>query len=213
MSDDLVLYYNPQSRARVAHWMLEEIGAPYRLELVDFTRNEQKAPSFVALNPMGKLPTLVHRGVVVTECAAICAYLADAFPAAGLAPAASDPARGTYYRWMFFAAGCFEPAVIDRMFARPEVGKPSSVGYGTYDDTLRTIETALSPGPYVLGEQFSAADVVVGGQLGFAMLVKAIEPRPAFVAYLQRISQRPASQRATAHAAELAAELKARAPA
>src|SRR5262245_52063004 len=100
MSEDLVLYYNPQSRARIAHWMLEEVGAPYRLELVRFDKREHKADSFLAINPMGKLPTLVHKGVVVTEAAAICAYLADAFPAAGLAPAHGDPARGTYYRWL-----------------------------------------------------------------------------------------------------------------
>jgi glutathione S-transferase len=209
MSDEPILYYNPQSRARIAHWMLEEVGAPYRLELVRFDKREHKADGFLAINPMGKLPTLVHRGVVITEAPAICAYLADAFPAAGLAPATGDPARGTYYRWMFFGSGCIEPATSDKMLARAPVDRPSAIGYGTYEDTIRTLETALSPGPYILGERFSAADVYVGSQIGFGLMVKAIDPRPAFVAYQARLAERPAFQRFEAHAQRVAAQLQA----
>jgi glutathione S-transferase len=209
MSDELVLYYNPQSRARIVHWMLEEVGAPYRLELIRFDKREHKADGFLAINPMGKLPTLVHRGVVVTEAPAICAYLADAFPAAGLAPAPGDPMRGTYYRWMFFGSGCIEPATSDRMFARAPVERSSSIGYGTYDDTIRTLETALSPGPYILGEQFSAADVYIGSQVGFGLMTKTIDARPAFVAYQARLAERPAFQRFVAQAQRAAEQLQA----
>ncbi len=209
ISDEIVLYYNPMSRARVAHWMLEEVGAPYVLDLVRFDKQEHKSDKFLAINPMGKLPAMVHRGVVVTETAAICAYLADAFPKAGLAPAIHDAARGTYYRWLFFAAGCVEPAAIDKMLARPEVERTSTIGYGTYEDTMKTLERALTPGPYILGETFSAADVYIGGQLGYGLMMKSIEPRPAFVAYQSRLSQRPAFQRFMQHADKVTAELNA----
>ncbi len=136
MSEEIILYYNPRSRARTTHWMLEEIGAPYRLELVRLDRGDHKKPAFLAINPMGKLPTLVHRNTVVTESAAICAYLADAFPAARLAPGNEEPARGTYLRWMFFGAGCLEPALMDHMLARPQPERTSAIGYGTYADTF-----------------------------------------------------------------------------
>ncbi len=156
MADTIVFYTNPMSRGRIVHWMLEEIGAPYRTELLNFDKNEQQAPAFLAINPMGKVPTIVHRGVVVTEAAAICTYLADAFPKAGLAPAFDDPARGTYLRWMFFGAGCVEPAIMERMLGRPATLPPMSLGYGSYDATLNALEKAVTPGPFVLGERFSA---------------------------------------------------------
>jgi glutathione S-transferase len=140
--DQITFYYNPMSRGRIAHWMLEEVGAPYRIELVRFDKGEHKAPAFLELNPMGKLPTIVHRGTVVTEAAAICAYLADAFPAAALAPATTSAARGTYYRWLFFGAGCIEPALVDKMFQRPQVDRPSGLGYGSYEDTMNALEKA-----------------------------------------------------------------------
>lgn len=208
MTDELVLYYNPQSRARIAHWMLEEVGVPYRIELVDFTTGQHKSPAFTSLNPMGKLPTLTHRGVVVTESAAICAYLADAFPNADLAPAWNDPARGTYFRWLFFGAGCIEPAAVDKAFSRAPVDRPGTIGYGTYDDTMSTIERALAPGPYLLGDRFTAADVYIASQLGWGMMTKAIEPRPAFVAYAQRCSSRPAAMRANAQSQRYLEQLK-----
>jgi len=209
MSDELVLYYNPQSRARIVHWMLEEVGAPYRFELVRLDKREHKAERFLAVNPMGKLPALTHRGVVVTEAAAICAYLADAFPGAGLAPALDDPARGPYYRWMFFGAACVEAACIDRMLSRPAPAeRPGALGYGSYEETIGTLEGALSPGPFILGERFSAADVYIGSQIGFAMMMKSLEPRPAFIAYQTRLGGRPAFQRAMEQAQQLADQLK-----
>lgn len=195
MSDRIKLYFNPFSRARIARWMLEEVGAPYDLEPIDFAKGEHKSPKYLAINPMGKLPTLVHRGTVVTEVAAILAYLADAFPQAGLAPPANDPARGTYYRWLFFGASCVDAAVVDRLTQRP-VSKPEYTGYGTYESTVATLEKALQPGPFILGERFSAADVYLGAQIGWGTMMKALEPRPVFAQYLERCSARPAYQRA-----------------
>jgi glutathione S-transferase len=183
--------------------MLEEANAPYEVKVVDFEKKEHKSEEYLAINPMGKIPAIVHRGTVVTECAAICAYLADAFPAAGLAPALDDPKRGTYLRWLFFGAGCVEPAVIDHMFSRPPPSRPTAMGYGNYADTINTLEKALTPGPFVLGERFSAADVYLGSAIGWAMLMKAVEPRPAFGAYLGRIGQRPAYRRVTAQSEAL----------
>ena len=149
--DEIVLYTNPMSRGLIAHWMLEEVGAPYRTVILDFEKREHKTPDFLELNPMGKVPTIVHRGIVITESAAICTYLADEFPKAGLAPELRDPQRGTYLRWMFFSAGCIEPALVDRLVARAI--PPVSLGYGSYSDTLNALERAIAPGPYVLGDR------------------------------------------------------------
>jgi glutathione S-transferase len=209
MSDEVVLYYNPMSRARIAHWMVEEVGAPYRMELVSFDKGEHKKAGFLAVNPMGKLPALVHRGTVVTEAGAICAYLADAFPAAGLAPAPGAAERGTYYRWMFFGAGCVEPALMDRMTSRPAPPRPSSNGYGCYEDTVNTLEKAVTPGPFILGDRFSAVDVYVGSQIGFGMRMKSLEPRPAFASYLARIGERLAYKRANEQAETFTAQMAA----
>jgi glutathione S-transferase len=209
MADELVLYYNPQSRARIAHYMLEEVGVPYRIEFVRFDKGEQKLPAYLAVNPMGKLPALAHRGVVVTEAAAICAYLADAFPAAGLAPPAASPERGTYYRWLFFAAGCIDPAIVDRMLERPPATRPGALGYGCYEDVLGTLEKAIAPGPYVLGERFSAVDVLIASQIGFGLLTKGLEPRASFQAYQARISARPAWKRFNQQAEQYVALLRA----
>jgi glutathione S-transferase len=193
----LIFYHNPMSRGRIAHWMLEETGAPYETRVLDFTKGEHKSAQYLELNPMGKIPTIVHNGVVVTECAAICAYLADAFPEHELAPAIGDPARGSYYRWLFFGAGCVEPAVLDKSFNRPPVERKGAVGYGSYEDTIATLEKAVEKGPWILGEKFSAADVYVGSQIGWGIFTKGIEPRPAFQQYLARIGERPAYKRAT----------------
>jgi glutathione S-transferase len=211
MSEEIVFYYNPASRARTVHWMLEEVGAPYRVVLVRFDKNEHKKPEFLRLNPMGKLPTLVHRGVVITESAAICTYLADAFPAAQLAPALDDPSRGTYLRWIFFGASCLEPAMVDKGFKRPPVDRPSGMGYGTYEDTLNALEQALQPGPYVLGDRFSAADVFLGSLIGWGMMAKSLEPRPHFAAYVERLGKRDAFKRFQAASAEALAQLKSEA--
>jgi glutathione S-transferase len=203
VTENITFYHNPMSRARIAHWMLEEVGAPYDMKILSFEKGEHKRPEFLAINPMGKLPAIVHRGTVVTEAAAICTYLADAFPEVGLAPAANDAKRGTYLRWLFFGAGCLEPAVVDRLLKRPPADRPGSLGYGSYEDVLNTLEKALTPGPFILGDQFSAADVYIGSQIGWGLMVKSLEPRPAFLAYMSRWNERPAFQRVLAQTTEL----------
>ena len=197
---ELVLYTNPMSRGRIARWMLEEVGQPYRAETVGFGP-EMKTPDYLALNPMGKVPTLVHGAVVVTEAAAICTYLADAFPEAGLAPAPSSPERGDFYRWMFFAAGPLEQAVTDNaMGLRPEDPmQQSRLGYGSLPRVLDTLEGLLGDGrTHVLGTGFSAVDVYLGSALGWGMFTGGIEARPAFTAYVGRLRERPAARRASA---------------
>jgi len=196
MSEEGIFYHNPRSRAQMAHWMLEEVGAPYQIRHIDFEKGENRTPEFLAINPMGKLPTIVHRGVTVTETAAIIAYLADAFPAAGLAPALDDPKRGTWLRWIVFGASCFEPALLDTMMKRADVPK-MTVGYGSYEDVLGALEVMLEPGPWILGEVFSAADVYVGAELTWAASFGApgILDRPKLAAYIERVKARPAHQK------------------
>jgi len=208
MSDDLVFYTNPMSRGRIARWMLEEVAVPYRTEILGYGTS-MKAADYLVINPMGKVPAISHRGVIVTEGAAICAYLADAFPAAGLAPALDDPRRGTYYRWMFFAAGPVEAAVTNKAFGfevPPE--RKSSVGYGCYADVMNALETAVSASDYVAGDAFTAADVYFGSQIGWGLMFGTIEKRPAFERYWQRLASRPAALRARATDDALVAEAK-----
>ena len=209
MNDEIVFYHSPMSRGRMVHWMLEEVGAPYRVELINLEKGDQKKPGFLAVNPMGKLPAISHRGTVVTETGAIIAYLADAFPAAKLAPAIGDPARGSYLRWMFFGAGCVDYALVDRMLARPAPDRPSALGYGRHEDVAKVLEQAVTPGPFILGERFSAADVYVGSQIGWGLMMKTLEPLPAFRAYMGGLAQRPAFKRFNAQSDELAAKMKA----
>lgn len=204
---EITFYHNPNSRGRVAHWMLEEVGQPYKVELIDTANKQQKSPEYLKLNPMGKLPTIVHRNTVITEAAAICAYLADAFPEAKLAPALNDPARGTYFRWLFFAAACGEPAAVDRVFPRAKAD-PSVIGYGTYDDTYNALEQAVSQGKYVLGDQFTAADVYIASLFAWGLRSKIIEPRPAFTSYLERTQARPALKRSMEQNERFAQQLK-----
>jgi glutathione S-transferase len=209
MNDELVFYMNPNSRARIVRWMLEEVGQPYRAEQLDY-RHSMKSPEYLAINPMGKVPAIVHRGTVVTECAAICAYLADAFPEKGLAPALSDPARGTYYRWLFFAAGPVEACVTDKALgvAVPR-DKEAMVGYGKLDSVVAALEHALSMGDYLLGDRFSAADVYVGAQVGWSMMFGTLPKQPVFEAYWARLNQRPAAIRAKEIDDKLVAEQNA----
>ena len=192
----LTLYTNPMSRGRTARWMLEETGEPYEAVNLDYGTT-MKAPDFLAINPMGKVPALTHGDTVVTETAAICAYLADAFPAAGLAPPLDD--RGTYYRWLFFAAGPVEAAVTGKALGllAPE-DKQGMVGYGSYDATVAALELAVAGAPYVCGERFTAADVIVGAQIGWGMMFGTIAKSPGFEAYAERIQTRPAYGRASA---------------
>ena len=198
MSEDIVFYTHPMSRGRIVRWMLEEIGQPYRTELLEYGTS-MKAPAFRAINPMGKVPAILHGGSVVTEAAAICAYLADAFPQAGLAPPPGDPARGPYYRWMFFAAGPVEAAVSNRALGvevPPE--RRGMVGYGSLDEVVTALDHAVSQGAYLAGERFTAADVYVGSQIGWGMMFGTMEKRPAFERYWERVGGRPAAVRARA---------------
>ncbi len=195
MSDDLVLYTNPMSRGRIARWMLEEVGRPYRAEVLEFTR--MKSPDYLAINPMGKVPALRHGEVVVTETAAICAYLADIFPEAGLAPPVGDPLRGPYYRWLFFAAGPLEAAVTNQALGfEVPAERRGMAGYGCYADVLDALEGALDGRDYLVGDSFTAADLYVGSHLGWGLQFGSIEKRPAFERYVQMIDDRPAAHRA-----------------
>lgn len=209
MSDTVTLYTNPWSRGRVIHWLLEEAGVPYAVELLSFERGEHKRPEFLAINPMGKVPAIVHRGTVVTETAAICAYVADAFPDSGLAPPPGDPARGAWYRWLFFAASCVEPAATDKAFKRPPVENKGTLGYGSYEDVMNTLGEALTPGPYLLGDRFTSADVYLGGQLSWGLRFGTIEDRPAFVDYVTRLAARPAHARVEEQSERFVASLQA----
>jgi glutathione S-transferase len=194
MANDLIFYTNPQSRGRIVRWMLEEVGQPYRTEILDYATT-LKGPEYLAINPMGKIPAIRHGSTVVTECAAICAYLADAFPAAKLAPAPAD--RGPYYRWLFFAAGPLEAAWTNQALGLtipPEKERMS--GYGNFGLVLSTLEAAVAKSPYIAGPDFTAADVYVGSQLGFGLQFGMIEKRPAFVDYAGRLNARPAAVRA-----------------
>ena len=196
--DELVFYTNPMSRGRIVRWMLEEVGRPYRAELLEYGP-AMKASAFRAINPMGKVPAIRHNGTVVTEAAAICAYLADAFPEAGLAPPPGDPSRGPYYRWMFFAAGPLEAAVTNRAFgfAVPE-GREGMAGYGSFADAMDALEAAVSGGPFVAGGRFTAADLYLGSHIGWGLAFGSIEKRPAFERYWERVGARPAALRARA---------------
>ena len=194
MTGDLVFYTNPMSRGRIARWMLEETGATYRTEVLEYGPM-MKSEAFLAVNPMGKVPAIRHRGTVVTEAAAICAYLADAFPEAGLAPPAGD--RGAYYRWLFFAAGPLEAATTNRFLGfEPPADQRSMVGYGTFEAVMDTLERAVAGGGYIAGGRFSAADVYVGSHVGWGLQMGTIEARPAFADYWSRLQGRDARRRA-----------------
>ena len=208
MADELVLYTNPMSRGRIARWMLEEVGQPHRTEVLDYA-STMKAPAYLAINPMGKVPALRHGDAVVTETAAICAYLADAFPQAGLAPPPGSKLRASYYRWLFFTAGPVEAALTNKAlgFAVPP-DRERMMGYGNIAQTLDTLEAAVSRGDYLVGDSFTAADLYVGSHIGFGLMFGTLEKRPAFEKYWQRVSSRPACVRAKKLDDAQAAELK-----
>lgn len=191
-----MLYTNPQSRGRIVHWMLEEIGQPYETVWLEYGP-KMKESAYLSVNPMGKVPALKHGDVVVTETAAICAYLADRFPEKNLAPPTNHPSRGAYYRWLFFTAGPLEMAVTAKSLGWqvPE-GKNGMVSFGSYNDAINAIQKAITPGPYICGEQFTAADVCLGSQLRWSMMFGTIEKHPIFEAYVDRLNARPAAQQA-----------------
>lgn len=196
MTTDLILYTHPMSRGRIARWMLEETAVPYRTEILDY-QGAMQSPEYLAINPMGKVPALVHGDQTVTECAAICAYLADAFPHAGLAPTAAE--RGAYYRWLFFAAGPLEQAVTDKTLfgAEPSEEQQRMAGYGSYSRVMDALASALGKASYITGDRFTAADVYVGAQVSWGLQFGSFEKRPEFEAYAERLGQRPAYLRAT----------------
>lgn len=202
MDNEITLYTNPWSRGAIAHWMLEEVGAPYRIEVLDY-EGQMKTPQYLAINPMGKVPAIVHGQRVVTETAAICAYLADAFPQAGLAPRLAD--RAAYYRWLFFGAGPMETALsLSGCDFEPTPEQQMQLGYGTKAQVLDTLAKALKGRRYIAGDTFSAADVYVGSFVGWSMQFGTIDKRPEFVAYWDGLKDRPAHQRVEAQIAEMA---------
>ncbi|HWH16864.1 MAG TPA: glutathione S-transferase family protein [Allosphingosinicella sp.] len=205
----LTFYTNPMSRGRIVRWMLEEVGEPYETVLLDYGTT-MKAPEYLAVNPMGKVPAIRHGDTVVTEGAAICAYLADMFPDRGLAPAPGNQRRGTYYRWMFFAAGPVEAVVTGKALGllAPE-DKKAMAGYGSFDETMAALEQAVSQSEYICGHQFTAADVYVGSQIGWGMMFGMIDKRAAFTDYVGRLQSRPAAIRAREIDDSLIAEQKA----
>jgi len=200
----ITLYHSPHTRSSVALNLLEELGVPYELAVLDMKAGEQRKPAYLAVNPMGKVPALKHGDAIITEQVAIFLYLADLFPEAGLAPSLGDPLRGPYLRWMVFYAACFEPAVGDRALKR-EPGPPSQMGYGNFDSVIDTIDGQLTEGPYLLGERFTAADILWGSGLAWTTMFGLMPERPAIQAYVARFNARPAVARAQAKDAELAA--------
>jgi glutathione S-transferase len=196
MTDTITFYTNPMSRGRIARWMLEEVGAPYETVVLDYGTT-MKAPEFLAINPMGKVPAIKHGDTIVTEAAAICAYLAEMFPDRGLAPPPGNPLRGPYYRWMFFAAGPVEAAVTGKSLGLlAPADKKMMAGYGSFGETIDALERAVSSSEYICGDQFTAADVYVGSQIGWGLMFGSIDKRPAFAEYVARLQARPAAKRA-----------------
>jgi glutathione S-transferase len=207
MGDELVLYTNPMSRGRIGRWMLEEVGQPYSAEILEFAR--MRSSEYLAINPMGKVPALRHGRTIVTEAAAICAYLADVFPEAGLAPSPGSQLRGPYYRWLFFAAGPIEAANTDKALGvtiRPEHER--MVGYGAPEQMLAALEDRLERSEYIAGDRFTAADVYVGSHVGWGMAFGTIDKRPAFERYWRLLGARPAAQRAREIDDKLVAEMR-----
>ncbi|WP_334163810.1 glutathione S-transferase family protein [Phenylobacterium sp.] len=191
---DLVFYTNPMSRGRIIRWMLEEVGQPYETVLVEWGKND---PAFLAVNPMGKVPAVKHGDAVVTECGAVCAYLADAFPEAGLAPPPGSRERAPYYRWLFFAAGPIEQAVgVAAMGVQPSADQEAMLGFGSMARVLNAMEGYLKDREFVAGDRFSAADLYLASHLAWGMQFGTLEKRPAFEAYAARHTARPAALRA-----------------
>ncbi len=206
MADELILFTHPQSRGAMIHWMLEEIGCPYRLEVKQFGP-DMKSPDYLAINPMGKVPALRHGNTVVTESGAILCYLADLFPETKLAPPPGE--RGAYYRWLFFVAGCCEPALADKAAGwKPDTPQLQVMfGYGSYDRTLETVAQAVAERPTLAADHFTAADLYMASFLHWGMMFGGVEKRPVFEAYVARHIARPASVRAQEQGAKIMASL------
>lgn len=195
---NITLFHAAPSRSSIVRWMLEELGEPYDIHLLSLTKGDQLAPEYRAINPMGKVPAVKHGDVVITEAAAICTYLADEFPSAKLNMPIGDKRRGPYLKWLFFGPGCIEPAITDRAYPRQEQPRRGTLGYGDLDTVLDVTAKGVEPGPYLLGDHFTAADVVIGSTLRWGLMFNLLPARPEFQAYVDRLNQRPALQRATA---------------
>ena len=201
---NLTLYHIAPSRSSVALWMLEEIGEPYDIHLLSMQRGTNREPAYLAINPMGKVPALKHGDAIITEVAAVCCYLADVFPKAGLNIPIGDPKRGPYLKWLFFGPGVLESAIMDRAY--PRAGEPRRValGYGDFDTTMDVVARAVTPGPFLMGDKFTAADVVIGSHLRWSTMFKLIPERKEFTDYVARFVDRQAAKRAQGKDEELA---------
>jgi glutathione S-transferase len=194
----LTLYHAVPSRSMVTRWMLEEVGEPYDVHLLSLANGENRAAGYLAINPMGKVPALRHGDVVITENSAICTYLADAFPKAGLNVPIGDPRRGVYLKWLFFGPSCIEPAMTDRAYPRKEEPRRGTLGYGDFETAMNVVAKGVATGRYLMGDQFTAADVVIGSTLRWGMMFKLIPERAEFSAYVGRLGEREALKRAEA---------------
>ncbi|WP_158925684.1 glutathione S-transferase family protein [Acidisphaera sp. S103] len=207
-ADKIVLFHSPNSRSSAALTLLEELGAPYELRVLNMQAGEQRQPAYLAINPMGKVPAILHGDVLVTEQVAIYLYLGDLFPGAGLTPAIGDKRRGSYLRWMAFYAGCFEPAVVDRAMKR-EPGTLAMSPYGDFDTVMATINAQLRAAPFLLGDEFSVADVLWGSAMMWTTGFGLVPETPEIKAYIERTTNRPAVARVKERDAELSAQHKA----
>ena len=201
----LTLYHAAPSRSSITRWMLEEIGEPYDIHLLSLSKGENRRADYLAVNPMGKVPALKHGDTVITEAAAICAYLADEFPRAKLNVPIGTAYRGVYLKWLFFGPSCIEPAIMDRAFPRKEEARRAALGYGDFDTVMDVMANALTKGPHLMGDQFTAADVVIGSTRRWGRMFQMLPARPEFIAYTTRLAARPAAQRAEVRDKELAA--------
>src|SRR4051795_3584114 len=204
---DLTFYTNPMSRGQTVRWMLEEVGEPYETRILDYASTMKQEP-YLSINPMGKVPAIVHKGKTVTEVGAICCYLADAFPQAGLAPDLGD--RADYYRWIFFTSGPVEAAFSNKAAGwEPTPERQRMFGYGNYDLAIAALETALTGREFIAADYFTAADLFVGANVNFMLAFNLLEPRPVFVDYARRMTDRPAYYRAKEIDGNLIAEIEA----
>ncbi len=192
----LTLYHASPSRSSVVLWMLEELGEPYNLKLLDLQKGEQKSPDFLAINPMGKVPTLKAGDIVVTEVSAICTWLADEYPEANLAPPVGDPRRAAYLKWMFYGPSCVEPAMFSKAFPPAQPAPLGAAGWGSFDSVMDVLAKGVDTSAYILGDQFTAADIVIGSGLRWGMGFGLIPPRPEFKRYVDMLDERPAGRRA-----------------
>ena len=200
----LTLYHASPSRSSIVLWMLEELGEPYDIHLLSLTKGENREPAYLAINPMGKVPAIRHGDTVVTEAAAICTYLADEFPGAKLNVPIGSPQRGVYLKWLFFGPSCVEPAIMERAYPRKDMPPRAALGFGEFETVVEVLAKAAGAAdPYLLGKQFTAADVVIGSGLRWGTMFKLLPERLEFAAYIARLAERPALKRATEKDAKL----------